>query len=185
MMNTKLSFKLFSIFLLSASVATFAEDIKKGDVLQTLTNLHPDTTKRLIYTVNYQLEGLIPACTEVKVKSMSGKRMEFEYNGVEYKLDYERNIKGAGISFQEAAQSMFGPKCDSAKMASLSEVDQQGIKAGTARVGMTKDGVYFAMGRPPFHANPSLDGNEWMYWRNRFGRRAVEFDDKGIVTGIR
>lgn len=163
-----------------------AEDvIKRGDVLQTLTNLHPDNTKRLLYTVNYQQPGLIPVCSEITVTDISGKRMEFTYKGVEYKLDYERNTKGAGVSFQEAAQTMFGPACDQAKIDSLSETDKEGIKYGEPQIGMTRDGIYFAMGRPPIHANPNLDSFEWMYWRNRFARRAIEFNDEGVVVGMR
>lgn len=184
-MKTKLSILAISALLALLPIASFAEDIKNGDTLQTLTNLHPDPTKRLIYTVNYQQDGLIPACSEITVKKISRKRMTFDYEGIEYRMDYDRNIKKAGISFQQVAQSMVGPKCDSAKIASLSATDKEGIEAGLPRVGMTRDGVYFAMGRPPFHVNPKLEVREWMYWRNRFSRRAVEFDDNGIVTNIR
>ena len=174
------------LVILSTNASTvFAEDIKKGDTLQALTNLHPDNTKRLLYTINYQQEGLIPVCAEITVKKISRKRMVFDYQGMEYSLNYEKHTKNSGISFQQAAQDFFGPKCDSKKIASLSKTDQEGIKAGTARVGMSRDGVYFAMGRPPLHANPNLDGNEWMYWRNRFGRRAIEFNNEGKVSGIR
>lgn len=165
--------------------STVAEEIKEGDVLQALTNLHPDPGKRLVYTVNYQQAGLIPACAEIKVTDMGRKRMEFEYQGLTYRLDYEGHTKKAGISFQQAAQTYFGPACDKAKMDGLSDTDKEGIKAGMAKVGMTKDGVYFAMGRPPYHANPTMDANEWMYWRNRFARRAITFNSEGTVSGIR
>jgi outer membrane protein assembly factor BamE (lipoprotein component of BamABCDE complex) len=67
----------------------------------------------------------------------------------------------------------------------LSKIDQDGIAAGRAQVGMTRQGVLYAMGRPPFHANPSLDSSEWMYWRNRFGKTAVQFDESGKVTNVR
>ena len=50
---------------------------------------------------------------------------------------------------------------------------------------MTKEGILFTMGRPPIHANPSLDTNTWMYWANKWGRKAIDFDDKGIVKAIR
>lgn len=82
-------------------------------------------------------------------------------------------------------QSFFGPKCDEAKLKSLSRLDKDGIKAGAPRVGMSKDGVLFAMGRPPEHATPSLESTYWLYWRNRFGKIGVEFDNKGKVTQIK
>lgn len=162
-----------------------AAEIKAGDKLQTLSVLHPDEAKREVQTINYQLPGRIPVCSDVTVKKINKKAMVFEYNEKEYEFVWEKHTKSAGISLQEAAQAYFGPKCDEAKIKSLSKIDQDGIAAGRAQVGMTRQGVLYAMGRPPFHANPSLDSSEWMYWRNRFGKTAVQFDESGKVTNVR
>ncbi|MFT3930311.1 MAG: hypothetical protein QM709_08455 [Spongiibacteraceae bacterium] len=160
-------------------------DFKEGDKLQTLTNLHPDVARRQLYTMNYQQPGLIPVCSDVTVKKISGKEMVFDYQGVEYSYEYEKYTKGAGVSFQAALETAFGPACDKAKIGKLSQADQEGIRSGKPRVGMTKDGIYFALGRPPQHANPSLDVSSWLYWENRFGKMGIDFDDKGKVVGIR
>jgi outer membrane protein assembly factor BamE (lipoprotein component of BamABCDE complex) len=50
---------------------------------------------------------------------------------------------------------------------------------------MTRQGLIYAMGRPPIHANPNLDSDTWMYWLNRFKRQAIDFDDNGLVEEIR
>lgn len=177
---------LASALLISASLCSVVHaDFKEGDKLQTLTNLHPDMARRQLYTMNYQQPGLIPVCSDVTVKKISGKEMAFDYQGVEYTYEYEKHTKGAGVSFQAALETAFGPACDKAKISKLSQLDQEGIRSGRPRIGMTKDGVYFAMGRPPQHANPSLDVSSWMYWENRFGKTGVDFDDKGKVSGIR
>jgi hypothetical protein len=160
-----------------------AADIKEGDKLQTLSNLHPD--KQEIHAINYQLPGRIPVCADVTVKKVSKKAIVFDYSGVEYQFVLDKHTNGADVSLQQAAQTYFGPKCNEAKIKSLSAVDQEGITSGRAKVGMSREGVLLAMGRPPFHANPSLDAPEWMYWRNRFARLAVEFDDKGTVVNVR
>jgi len=161
-----------------------AADIKEGDKLQTLSNLHQE--KQEIHSINYQLPGgRIPVCADVTVKKVSKGSMTFVYSDAEYEFVLDKHTKGADISLQQAAQAYFGPKCDEAKMKSLSKIDQEGIASGRAQVGMTREGVLFAMGRPPFHANPSLEVPEWMYWRNRFARAAIEFDEKGKVTNIR
>jgi hypothetical protein len=160
-----------------------AADIKEGDQLQTLSNLHPD--KQEIQSINYQLPGRIPVCADVTVKKVSKRSMEFDYSGVEYVFVLDKHTKGADVSLQQAAQTYFGPKCDQAKLKSLSKVDQEGIEKGRAQVGMTREGVLLAMGRPPFHANPTLEAPEWMYWRNRFARLAVQFDGEGKVTNVR
>ena len=74
---------------------------------------------------------------------------------------------------------------EESKVVALKKALQEGIASGRAQVGMSREGVLLAMGRPPFHANPSLDVPEWMYWRNRFARVAVQFDDKGKVINVR
>jgi hypothetical protein len=165
------------------AVSAGAADISAGDKLQTLSNLHPD--KNVIHSINYQLPGRIPVCADITVKKVSKSAMVFEYSGAEYEFVLDKHTKGAGITLQDAARAYFGPKCDEAKMKSLSKVDQDGIATSRAQVGMTREGVLFALGRPPFHANPSLDSPEWLYWRNRFGKLAVQFDEQGKVVSVR
>jgi hypothetical protein len=160
-----------------------AADISAGDKLQTLSNLHPD--KNVIRAINYQLPGRIPVCAEITVQKVSKSALVFEYSGAEYQFVLDKHTKSAGVTLQEAAQAYFGPKCAEAKMKSLSKLDQDGIATGRARAGMTRQGVLYALGRPPFHANPNLDSPEWLYWRNRFGKLAVQFDEKGNVTSVR
>ena len=181
----KLRFVGPMIFAAVWGASASAADIKAGDKLQTLSNLHPDSARREIQTINYQLPSRIPVCSDVTVKKISKGAMVFVYNDAEYEFVLDKHTKGADVSLQQAAQAFFGPKCDEAKLKALSKVDQDGIAAGRAQVGMTRDGVLFAMGRPPFHANPSLEVSEWMYWRNRFGRTAVQFDADGKVSNVR
>ena len=66
----------------------------------------------------------------------------------------------------------------------LSEVDREGIEKGEAMVGMSKEGVRIALGFPARHETPSLDDDTWTYWRNRWARYNVIFDQDGEVTAI-
>ena len=66
----------------------------------------------------------------------------------------------------------------------LSDVDRQGIQAGKALVGMSREGVKIALGYPAKHRTPSLDDNHWTYWRGRHDTYTVEFDADGKVTRI-
>lgn len=66
----------------------------------------------------------------------------------------------------------------------FSEIDRNGIKAGTVYTGMSKQGVLTALGYPARHRTPSLDANTWVYWRNRFMTMAVVFDKNGVVRSI-
>lgn len=180
--------KYISLFPLIAicfvSSLAFGE-IKKGDKLQTIINLHPDMNKRLIYSMNYQLPGLIPVCSDITILKVKKKVITFEWEGMGYTLKWDKHTKGAGVSLMKAAEGFFGPSCDKKKIDRMSKVDIDGIRSGQPKVGMTRDGVLIAMGRPPYHANPSLDSYSYTYWKNRFATRVVEFNDKNIVSNVR
>jgi hypothetical protein len=47
---------------------------------------------------------------------------------------------------------------------------------------MTKQDVIASVGYPPAHKTPSLDGNEWRYWENRFGTILVTFKDGKVAA---
>lgn len=159
--------------------------IKKGDKLQTIANLHPDMHRKVLYSMNYQLPGLIPVCSDVTITKASKKAIVFEWNGQQFEIAYEGFTKGAGVTLEQAVEGMyFGKACDKAKIDKLSKVDKEGISSGQPKVGMTRDGVLIAMGRPPFHANPDLKSSSWRYWRNRFGQLVVNFGDDGKVSSI-
>jgi len=64
------------------------------------------------------------------------------------------------------------------------KLDRQGIKEGKALAGMSKDGVLAALGIPPTHKTPSLEGNSWTYWKDRFRTQVIEFAN-GKVSSVR
>ena len=109
------------------------------------------------------------------------KRLIFTINNVEYVYD---NHKAAAEPFADHLERFFGLKCDKTKIKKMSKVDRDGIKTGKAAVGMSKKAVILAIGYPPRHVTPSTDMNQWTYWRNRFVRTIIEFDDKGKVSNI-
>jgi hypothetical protein len=159
-------------------------DMLTADKVYTIVNLHPDEQNSRLYTVNYQLPSLLPRCTEIKVKKFSRKKFIFEVptRGKTYTYIYH---KAAAEDLKDHLKLYFGTSCDEAKVKRMSKKDQEGIKIGRPILGMTREGVLLAMGRPPKHVNPILDTYEWMYWKNKFARTAVTFNDQGIVTGIR
>jgi hypothetical protein len=166
-------------------VAPSFADFKKGDKVQTIANLHPDMQRRVLFTLNYQQDGLIPICSDVTVIKSGKKKLTFEYQGQEFEIAYEGFTEKAGVPFQKAVQTLYLDKsCDKAKLQSLSKIDKEGVRTGQPKVGMTRDGVLLAMGRPPIHANPDLGLSSWHYWRNRYGKRVVNFGEDGKVSSI-
>lgn len=100
-------------------------------------------------------------------------------------MKYDKHTRKSGVSFQDVLGDFFGEKCDEDKVKSLSELDRKGIRKGIPYEGMSRQGILFAMGRPPRHANPDLEAATWMYWLNRFKRKAIDFDEKGVVEEVR
>tara|TARA_R110000868_G_scaffold171111_1_gene406756 strand:+ start:1905 stop:2489 length:585 start_codon:yes stop_codon:yes gene_type:complete len=173
---------------MGSSLVVAAEEksgFQEDATMVALVNLHPDQKRKVLYALNYQLPTVLPMCAKVKIEDIGKKEIEFIYEGVTYSYVWDKHTKKAGQSLEQNFKQYFGTSCDNAKVASLSQADQNGIKSGQPKVGMTKEGILFTMGRPPIHANPTLDGNTWMYWSNKWTRRAIDFDDNGIVTQIR
>ena len=93
--------------------------------------------------------------------------------------------KAAAEPFPDHLKRFFGFSCPENEPASLSAIDQEGIRKGKALKGMSKRGVILAIGLPPRHVTPDTDRmDQWTYWSNRFNRFIVEFDDAGWVTTI-
>jgi len=148
----------------------------------TLTNLHPDEASSQLYATNYQQIGLIPVCSHVTLLELTTKSLRFRDEATGRTYEY-RNHAAAGEPFQDHLARYFGYECPAA-VASLSEIDKRGVTLGSAQVGMSKQGVIFAMGYPPPHVTPSLESNRWIYWLSRIQKEAVVFDDGGHVLGV-
>jgi hypothetical protein len=150
----------------------------------TLTNLHPDDPRPVLYTTNYQRAGLIPVCTRVNIVSLSYEnemRFQIAETGKEYAYAYH---PGVGERFEGNIARYFGPVCPRDQIARLGEIDRRGIEAGVAKVGMSRMGVIYAIGYPPHKATPDLEGDVWRYWRNKLATFTVEFDDRGRVKRV-
>lgn len=119
------------------------------------------------------------------IDAVRRKAIKLTANNTQYKYILNRHTRKAGQSLADNFKLFFGKKSDSKKMQKLSRLDKQGIKKGTALIGMSKAGVLFAMGQPPINVNPTTENNIWVYWRNRWGKRAIEFKQKGKVITIR
>jgi hypothetical protein len=162
--------------------APFDDLVGRADVV-TRTNLHPDEARARLFTTNYQQDGLIPVCASVTLLERNAELLRFrvEASGKTYEYYYH---KAAGEPFPEHLARVFGTECPRAELDALPEIDQRGLSLGKPLVGMSKQGVLFALGYPPRHVTPSLDALRWIYWLNRFDRIAVIFDDGGHVVSV-
>lgn len=152
--------------------------------LYVLTNLHPDDRQGELWSLNYQRDGLIRACTEVEIVDEWDDSITFVVVATGREYVY-RHHERAGESFEANLDRSFGDACDKDEPARLSAVDQEGIRKGEALVGMSRRGVVLAIGYPPPRATSDTERDEWLYWRNRFNRFVVEFGADGKVARVR
>src|SRR5690606_32617784 len=100
----------------------------------------------------------------------------------EYQYVYH---KAAGEPFEQHLLRFFGRRCPDAEIRRLGPLDRQGIREGRAMVGMTRCGVEIALGPPPRHVTPDpASASSWLYWRNRFNKFRIDFDESGRVSRI-
>lgn len=171
-----------------ASVMPLTDKVTGEDLFQTnkpvytLVNLHPDEKRMKLYSVNFQQDGLIPVCTQVNIVDVTNKNLTFKISSTD--KQYTLTKHKSSPDFSKYLSNYFGTECDSSKIKKLSTLDQQGIKVGVVKVGMTKEGVKYAIGFPPEHKTPDLNNSEWLYWKNRFNTFKVEFKDNTVSNII-
>ena len=171
-----------------ASVMPLTDKVTGEDLFQTnkpvytLVNLHPDEKRMKLYSVNFQQDGLIPVCTQVNIVDVTNKNLTFKISSTD--KQYTLTKHKSSPDFSKYLSNYFGTECNNSKIKKLSTLDQQGIKDGVVKKGMTKEGVKYAIGFPPEHKTPSLNNNEWLYWKNRFNTFRVEFKDNTVSNII-
>jgi hypothetical protein len=148
----------------------------------TLVNLRPDETRAVLYSINYQREGLIPLCSPVRIERVTRKKMIFTVasTGRRYSYVFHNAMRMAP---EQHLDLIFGPQCPQGALDALSPEDQEGVRAGQVSPGMTRSGVIAAIGYPPDHATPDLGANAWRYWLHRYKTMLVVFDGD-VVTDI-
>lgn len=148
-----------------------------------LTNLHPDEARGgLLYSVNYIRDGLIPVCTPVNMDVITDRELRFTVpaTGRQHRyLFHAGSMRGETV--EQHVAKYFGTSCPDVR--SLPAIDQQGIQEGRLYYGMSKQGVIVAIGYPPVHRTPSLDGDTWTYWHTRMGTFRVHFVN-GVVAQV-
>ena len=181
-------FLVMSLVIISSCAATPEE--QKFDAMQnmphvyTLTNLHPHERRSTLYSMNFQMDGLIPVCTEVKLLQRTHESLKFQaiQSGRIYTYLQYGNVRE---DFLHNISKYFGTDCNKEQIKQLSDIDRKGIFEGKALLGMSRQGVIYAIGYPPVRKTPYLQTNRWWYWKRRVNRFYVEFDHNGTVTNIR
>lgn len=129
-------------------------------------------------TTNYGRGELAPINSKVVlVKMKKGDyTLRFVDGGQEVTIVNEEKFTNRGI--KDIAREMLAEKPTAIDLYGKEMADA--IRTGTMRLGMTKTQVLLTRGYPPRHETPSLDGDRWIYWSNRFAKHTLVFTD-GIL----
>ena len=151
----------------------------KGDKLYTQFSLYYEEDHHI--TTNYRKGVLVPVNTEVEFVKASRKRITVRIPSYDVTVHFENEEGYSGEKIDGIFKRTFGKA--PVNISGFTEAEQSSIKKGTVAVGMSKDAVVKAMGYPPKHKTPTLNMDQWRYWKNRFDTMLVFFDD-GKVTSI-
>ena len=135
--------------------------------------------ENLSYGTNYGVGSLVPVNTAVTVVSLKGDRLVLQVTATGQKITVENISKHTKKTGAEVASLLLSEK--KTDLGALPKPLANAIAAGTLRRGMTREQVLLTRGYPPSHKTPSLEGDSWLFWRNRFASDAVVFRD-GVVV---
>ncbi len=134
-----------------------------------------------IMSTNYHRGRLLPINTQVKIGTIRKSGITFtDDNNIAYTIQIVR--KHTPSPLEEVFKNYFSESKIS--LIRFNAEERKNIEAGTIAAGMSKDAVIAAYGYPPVHMTPSLQGNQWKYWKDRFRNFFVAFNKDGRVISI-
>ncbi len=165
-----------SIKTVRRSVQPSAISPQIGDSYYTRYNLWYERKKHS--TTNYSRGVLLPINSKVTLLAVGDKKMSLQLeSGETINLVLAKKTSLRPLS-EIAVELLASTQIPVAK---LGDELANSIRAGTMRLGMTKEQVLMARGYPPRHKTPSLDSDSWIYWSSRFVHRTLLFQD-GVLT---
>ena len=178
-----LSFYTAMALVLGLPFVSAAKDKKaplavKGDKLYTQFSLYYEKGHHI--TTNYRIGILIPIGTEVEFVKATRKKIVIKIPSYDAEVDFVNVKDYSGETIDGIFKRTFGVK--PVDLSGFSKSEQSAIKRGAAEMGMSKDAVIKAMGYPPRHRTPSLDMDQWRYWKSRFNTVLISFEDDQVVS---
>jgi hypothetical protein len=132
-------------------------------------------------TTNYRKGQLIPINTPVALLSLNSDEAVLKLEASGQVITIENVPKFTKDEMPIAFSKIAGTsKVD---LNQFTAAERESILAGQVKKDMSKKAVLAAIGYPPQHVTPSLDGDDWTYWSNLFNRFVVKFKN-GKVDSI-
>ncbi len=132
-------------------------------------------------TTNYRKGILVPVNTEVRLLEVTAKSITVMLIKQEKELVVVNGVKYTGDDIYQSFTKLFSKK--QVNLNKFSSLERKNIGLGKAVKGMKKAAVLVAIGYPPITRTPTIEADEWVYWKNRFNTFIVHFSN-GQVSRI-
>lgn len=150
----------------------------KGDKLFTQFSLYYEKGHHI--TTNYRVGILVPINTEVEFVKATRKKIVVKIPGYQAEVEFINVADYSGETIDGIFKRTFGR--ERVDVSGFTDEERSAIKRGAVEVGMRKGAVIKAMGYPPRHKTPSLDLDQWRYWKNRFNTLLVSFEEDKVIS---
>ncbi len=145
----------------------------------------------VMWSANYRKGILIPAGSEVTsliFDDRRGRRVkmcEFEIKNINRIFAIHFTPKHhTGLKRKDFVERLFTKKNLKELTAGFSPLENKCIKEGIVKPSMRKEAVIVVYGYPPETLTRSTKDNTWYYWKSRFDRQIIRFNEDGIVEGV-
>ena len=132
-------------------------------------------------TTNYSQGVHIPINTRVEIQDSNPEAIVFYIPDMDERVRLVNARQYTQLDIEGIFDRYFGT--EQVSLDGFNRSTRQAIERGQIEIGMSKDAVLLARGYPPAHETPSTDHDTWTYWRHRFGRQLVHFEN-GRVSEI-
>jgi hypothetical protein len=170
---------LIAVVFCLGSCSRVAYVIEGNQDLVLLTNLRADARGTISSLNQWRGTSVVPACTPVRITLVRPREIRFVATGTNRRYRYIMH-RASRIPIEEHVNRYFGGQCTNTGQ--LAQADQAGLQQGRPMPGMTRTGVLLAVGYPPTHRTPDLNGPVWVYWGDA-GEVTVQFNGD-VVTNV-
>jgi hypothetical protein len=179
-----MKYKLITLFSIFFAASAYAED---STPMYAQHSFYAE--KGVHVTTNYAAGACYPVNHEFVLDKINrrifGKANKMKVTNAENPndiIEIQNVIKHTKKSMEDIRDRMFGPQ--KVELSKYSPAVRQAINNCHVIISMTREEVLLARGYPPAHANPSLDADDWTYWRKHFSKSVIHFQN-GRVTSMR
>ena len=166
---------LLSLVVLASGCATVK--LNESGMYYTKANIWYESTEKILPM--YHKGDMLPVGTKVKILRCSNSRIKFITDD-DREFILVNAVKYSTIGLKEFLDQYFSETnvlSENGPFYAFSQIEQENIKNGSITPGMSKEAVLMAYGYPPSHATHNISSNTWFYWKSKFKRLAVYFQN--------